>query len=102
MKLIRCLLTALCICLAYCACNKPDDGPVQPETPVPNAISFTPASLSADAAGGSYDLAITAPARPKVEIPAAARSWLSYQDGTFKDYQLTIRLTVAANPAYEA
>ena len=102
MKLIRCLLTALCICLAYCACNKPDDGPVQPETPVPNAISFTPASLSADAAGGSYDLAITAPARPKVEIPAAAQSWLSYQDGTFKDYQLTIRLTVAANPAYEA
>lgn len=83
-----------------CCCVKPGSGSDTPATEVPTAICISPASLSAEAAGGSQNVAITSPARPKVEIPSSASDWLSVKDGTFKDYKMTVTFNIAKNEGY--
>ncbi|MBO4465487.1 MAG: cellulase family glycosylhydrolase [Bacteroidales bacterium] len=95
MKRLLCLLALPC--LMACSCSKPDDGNDTPQTVVPTSISVTPQSIDAAFNGGSYDLTITAPARPKLTLP----SWITKKDGTFKDYKITFTLVVAANPDEE-
>ena len=86
-----------------CCCGKENGGGnTEPETQIPTAVTVNPGSISAPAEGGSFEVALAAPARPKVEIPSAARGWLSLKDGTFKDYKMTVTLVVAANDATEA
>ena len=80
-----------------CCCGKTPDTPVTPTPEAPTAITVSPVSLSAAQAGGSYDLTITAPARPTLTLP----SWITKTDGTYKDYKITFTLKVAANDSYE-
>ena len=93
MKTYRLLILFVLLALAAC-------GPDNPDKPVaPTAIMLTPGSVWADAEGGSYEVAIQAPFRPRVEIPASV-DWISFKDGVFEDYTLPITLTVAPNPIY--
>jgi len=80
-----------------CCCGKTPETPVTPTPQGPTAITLSPASLSAEQAGGSYDLTVTAPARPTLTLPA----WITKTDGTYKDYKITFSLKVAANDSYE-
>ena len=85
--------------LLACSCEKPDDngdGNTEPAAPTTITLAGTP--VNAAQAGGSYDVTIKAPARPQLSLP----SWITRKDGTFKDYQITYTLVVAANDSYEA
>ena len=91
---------------ALCCCGKSggeDSGSDTPQTTVPSAITLSLSSIEAEAAGGSFDVTISAPFRPKVAIPSAA-GWISLQDGDWNKakYTVTVTLTVAANTTYEA
>ena len=76
-----------------CCCGKTPETPITPTPQGPTAITLSPASLSAAQAGGSYDLTVTAPARPTLTLP----DWITKTDGTYKDYKITFSLKVAAN-----
>ena len=95
-------LSALAFLAVVVACVEKTD----PEDPTPKAPEAI--SLSADelvfttSAAGTLQLTITAPARPKVEIPSEAKSWLQYVDGTFKDYSITVGLSASENKEYVA
>ena len=87
------------VSLACCCGKSGGDTPTPTPTPTaPTAITVSPTSLSAEQAGGSYDLTITAPVRPTLTLP----SWITKTDGTYKDYKITITLNVAANDSYES
>ena len=95
MKKLKWICLAL---LASMACQKPapeDETPDQPSAPT--AITVSPVSIAATQAAASYDLTITAPARPTLTLP----SWITKTDGTYKDYKITFTLKVAANDSYE-
>lgn len=75
------------------------DNPTPDTTPsAPTAITLSLSSISAEQGGGSYELTVTAPARPTLTLPA----WVTKKDGTFKDYKITFTLVVAANDTYES
>ena len=101
---LRFFIPALVVFSALCCCQKNNGGggSTVPETTAPMAITLAPTGVSVNAEASEHKIVITAPARPKVEIPAAAKSWLSYSDGVFKDYKLTITLKVTANTTYDA
>ena len=102
-NIIRLLLPFSFLLSTLCCCGKENGGGnAEPETQIPTAVTVNPGSISAPAEGGSFEVALAAPARPKVEIPSAAKGWLSLKDGTFKDYKMTVTLEVAANDATEA
>ena len=85
-----------------CCCGKPGSDSPSTETPsAPTAISLSSTSVTADAAALEQKITITAPARPKVEIPSDAKDWLSYSDGIFKDYKITVTLKLTTNTSYE-
>ena len=88
-------LAAALLVFFSCGEKKEDPTPVTPTAPT--AITLTPDSISAIQEGQSYDLTITAPARPTLTLP----SWITKTDGTFKDYKITVVLNVAANDSYE-
>lgn len=96
MKKLLPILAALFIC----GCGKtPDDGGNGTQTPVaPSAITLSSSSVDAGVDGGSFDITIKAPARPKA---GTLPSWIKYSDGIFKDYSITVTLKVESNPAYE-
>ncbi len=78
------------------------DNPVNTDTTpkAPTAITLSTSSISDPAAGGSHEVTITAPARPQIVIPSEAKGWLSMQDGTYKDYKITVTLKLSANDTY--
>lgn len=91
------LLMALAL-LASCEDPvQPDDGPKAPEeiTLSADELVFTVPEA------GKLPLTVKAPARPKVEIPSAAKGWLSLTDGVYKDYSITFYINAAANDTYE-
>ncbi len=97
-------LPILALAALLFSCQKPDDsGSTTPASSAPTAITLTPSAtaLSVEAEGKAYDLTISAPARPKVEIPADGKAWISLKDGVFKDYKITVTLTIAANTTYD-
>ena len=68
-------------------------------TQAPATIILTPSSLSAEAAGGSYSLTVSAPSRPRIgNLP----EWIRLTEGTFKDFTITYGLTLAANTSEQA
>ena len=98
-------LPILALAALLFSCQKPDDsGSTTPASSAPTAITLTPSAtaLSVEAEGKAYDLTISAPARPKVEIPADGKAWISLKDGVFKDYKITVTLTIAANTTYDS
>ncbi len=74
-----------------CCCGKTPDTPVTPTPEAPTAITVSPTSIAATQAAASYDLTVTAPARPTLTLP----SWITKTDGTYKDYKITFKLNVA-------
>lgn len=99
------LLPSAIIISAFCCCGKDNgSGSTEPEKTAPTVITLSPTSISATVEGGSHNVSITAPARPKVEIPSAAKSWLTVKDGTWNSekYSMTVSFTIAANDTYDA
>ena len=94
----RFLTPLACLALFVTACGGNKVNPDPTPEPAPTVITVSPASITADQAGGSYDLTITAPSRPALELP----SWITKKDGTFNNYKITFTLVVAANDTYEA
>ncbi|MBO4585523.1 MAG: cellulase family glycosylhydrolase [Bacteroidales bacterium] len=87
--------------LALIACNdKPDNGSEDNITPeVPTAITLSVTEINAVADGGSFEMTVSAPSRPKV---TGLPSWVKLTDGVFKNYSIKYILTVEANPTYES
>ena len=76
--------------------EKPQPDP-QPD-PAPTSINVSQTSFSVAQAGEKLSLTITAPSRPTFTgIP----SWITYADGTYSSYKITVGLTVAANETYD-
>lgn len=92
-------LTILSAVLAAVSCG--EDNPVVPTpTPVaPTSITLSKSSFEIAQAGETVSLDITAPARPQV---TGMPSWMTYRDGTYKDYKMTVSFVVTANDTYES
>ena len=91
-------IAPILVLLALWACDKGSDEEIpQPEAPA--AIRVSPASLSVEPAGGNYEICVTAPARPKL---SGLPEWIRLSDGTFKDYSITLGLTVSSNASTES
>jgi len=81
-------------------CSK--DGPSSSEentATAPSTISLSPETLTAAQGGGDYGLTIKSPSRPHI---SGLPEWITLQDGTFKNYQMTVTLKVAANTSFDA
>ena len=92
-------LTLLAAALAAVSCG--GDDPVDP-TPTPSAptsITLSKTSFEVAQAGETLSLDITAPTRPQ---QSGCPAWITYKDGTYKDYKMTVGLTVAENDTYES
>lgn len=77
------------------------EGPVNPDGGKPKAISVSTDELvftSAEAA--ILPLTITSPARPTVGVPSYAKGWLSFTDGVYDKYQVTVAVKAAANETF--
>ena len=96
------LLAAAALTLTACGGDNKEE-PAEPTPSAPTGITLTPDSISDPVAGGSHSVAISAPARPTVEVPTAAKGWITVKDGTWnKDkYSMTITVNVAANEGYD-
>lgn len=86
--------------LTLSACGeKPGEeegGNTAPEAP--KAIALSQNEIKTGAEGGNVEISITAPARPKVtDLP----SWVTLTDGVYKNYAITITLSIAGNTEYE-
>ena len=96
---MRCPVLFLLPLALVLACEKvPTPEPV-PEVPVPTAIALGSSRFSVEAGGELLSLEITAPARPKL---SGLPDWIRFTDGTYKDYRITVGLTVDPNVAFEA
>ncbi len=92
------LYLLLCLPMMALQCNKPDT-PVTPDDPAPEAITLSVNPIEMKAEGGTAQLTITAPARPKLTgIPA----WITVTDGTYKDYRIKLGINVKANENYDS
>jgi aryl-phospho-beta-D-glucosidase BglC (GH1 family) len=92
-------LTLLAAVLAAVSCG--GDDPVDP-TPTPSAptsITLSKTSFEVAQAGETLSLDITAPTRPQ---QSGCPAWITYKDGTYKDYKMTVGLAVAENDTYES
>ena len=94
--MMRRLSISLLLLAFVVACN-PENKPSS-DTPVaPQAISLSVSTWDAPQAGGSLELTVSAPSRPRFTLPEG----VTLTDGTFKDYKITVTLTVTANNNYE-
>jgi len=97
----RFFLLLLCAALTAVAwsCAKEETDDTGSDTPAaPTGITLTPDAIAAEQAAGSYSLAVTAPARPKI---ASDSDWVTVTDGTYSEYKITFTVKVAANATYE-
>lgn len=83
--------------LAVATCGQKDDPTPDPTPAAPTSITLSVSSKSVAQAGESFDVTVTAPARPTLTLP----TWITKTDGTFKDYKITFKLNVAANDSYD-
>ena len=92
------MLWSAALVFAACGGNDPED-PTPPTPSAPAAITLSSSSFAVAQAGETLSLTITSPTRPqKPTLP----DWITYKDGTYKDYKITWSLAVAANDTYEA
>lgn len=103
MRTTRWLLSALAIGLVAWSCNKDnstdsgstDSGGTTPAAPT--TITLSTESLSAERTGGGFSLTVKAPSRPGI---ASKPDWVTVQDGTYNNYQITYTLKVEAYGEY--
>ena len=96
-KRFSCLLPVLALTL--CCGKTPDPEPVPTPDSAPKAVTVSPASLTAEAAGGTFELSVNSPFIPQV---SGKPDWVTIQNGTLQDYTVTLTVKVAANTQYEA
>ena len=89
-------LTAALMTVFSCG-KQPDPTPTPDQAPT--AITLSDSSWAPAQEGGKLDLVITAPARPSV---SGLPSWISFKDGTFSNYKMTVKLEAQANTTYES
>ena len=81
-----------------CGKTEPEQPVVPPVDPAPKAVTLNISSFSAEAEGGSFEVTVKAPFVPQVDKP----DWVSVSTGSLVNYTVTVKLTVAPNPAYES
>ena len=81
---------AACIVLCSYSCKEKQDS----GKGAPDGITLSASSFEADVNGGSFELSITSPARPRI---SDAPDWITVKQGVFQDYKMTATITVAAN-----
>ena len=79
--------------LAVFACGEKND-PVNPTPVAPTSMTVSKTSFDIPQAGETVTLDITSPTRP---ILSGRPDWITYQDGTYKDYKMTVGFKVEAN-----
>lgn len=82
--------------LVSCGKEQPDPTP-QPD-PAPSSIMLSSSSFQVAQPGEKLSLTIKAPARPTL---SGLPSWITYVDGTFNAYSITVGLNVASNETYD-
>ena len=87
-------LTLLAAVLAAASCGENDPVDPTPTPSAPTSITLSKSSFEIAQAGETVSLDITAPARPQV---TGMPSWMTYRDGTYKDYKMTVSFVVTAN-----
>lgn len=92
------LLLNILVLLGLFSCDppRPIDPPVVP--PEPENIVLSQSSFEVAASGENLSLTIEAPVRPKW---SSDQKWVSFTDGTYNEFKITIGLKVAANDSYE-
>ena len=99
MKRILLIASFVILALLWGCVEKDNLEPTPDPTPkAPTAITLSPTSVEATAAGGSFDITVKSPFIPQVEKPA----WGTVTAGIFKDYTLTMTVMVAENKDYAA
>lgn len=96
-KVFRLILLLGLSILVFGSCEKDPVTPPEPEDQAPKELSLNAASFDVAKEGDVLSLTIKAPSRPAV---SGLPEWITLKDGTFKDYQITFDLTVAANDSY--
>lgn len=87
------LAVAALAAILLSACEK--EKPQEPDSPqAPGELTVSPQSIEAVQAGGEYSITVTSPTRPKL---SGQPGWITVEDGVFKDFKLTYKLTVGAN-----
>ena len=98
MKKIRLYSAVVLLALAVLSCgekNNPAETDSGKETPT--QITLSQESFKADVDGGTVQLAVSAPSRPKA---VASDSWIHITDGVFKNYSITFTVSIDANKSY--
>ena len=85
--------------LLFTACEPKVEPTPEPGPVAPTSITLSASTFEVAQAGGKLSLTIQAPSRPSL---SGLPSWISYTDGTFNKYSITVGLTVAANDCYDA
>ena len=86
-------LTLLAVLLAAFSCGEKND-PVDPTPEAPKTLTVSKTSFEIAQAGETVSIDITSPTRP---ILSGRPDWITYKDGTYKDYKMTVQLVVSAN-----
>ena len=84
--------------LAFVSCKEGKEEPLLPVDPAPTSITLSANSFNVAQPGEKLSLTIKAPSRPVI---SGLPSWITYNDGTYSSYSITVGLTVAANETYE-
>lgn len=91
-------LLAAFLFFSICSCDKEKEEPKPQPDPAPTSITLSSSSFQVIQAGDKLSLTIKAPSRPTFSgIPA----WVTYSDGTYSSYSITVGLTVSANETFE-
>ncbi len=80
------------------SCGKEKTEPAPQPDPAPTSITLSASSFQVNQPGEKLSLTIKAPSRPTL---SGLPSWITYSDGTYSSYSITVGLTVAANETYE-
>ncbi len=92
------IISLSALVLWACGKTEPEQPVVPPVDPAPKAVTLNISSFSAEAEGGTVEVTVKAPFVPQVDKP----DWVSVTTGSLVNYMVTVKLTVAPNPAYES
>ena len=92
------ILAALAILAASCGKTPQPEPEPDPVPQAPKEITLSVTSISAEAAGGTFEVSVKSTFPPQVDKPA----WITVTNGVMADYRLTVTIQVAANTTYEA
>ena len=99
MKKVVFMMVTLATLLAMPSCGSKVDPVDNASQAAPTAITLSQSGFSFTKDGGEASLTVKAPFRPSF---SGTPSWITVGDGTFDKYQITYKLTAAANTTYEA